>query len=120
MRPECPKSSNFPDGCRHWIGVMDGYPCGCKYDDTRMTEDGYGPFYVTTHCNRLGNANAKDEYEPSDTYEKVIENFDILDWVSRNVSPGYKWRDEVKRHSIGILKAMIEKCQIALKKWESK
>ncbi len=90
-RPDCPRKNTFPNGCRFWDADGKTHTDGsCRFDVTEM-RDGYGPFYVTTKCNRLGNANQPDNYQRTDDYAKAASaiNWDSL--AARTIGNPYEY-----------------------------
>ena len=109
-RKECPKSKAWPDGCQNWVGISKTNPAGCAEDETKMNE-GYGPFYVTTHCQRLGNASFPDRFAMVKTYAEAVDKICIWDEVAK-LYPYYREDHSKVEHAkavVGIIDASIER-----------
>src|SRR3990167_7459919 len=118
----CPYHSRWPSGCRNFIGVGKYNPKGCKFDQTRMSggnpsssdpfdRGSYGPFYVTTGCNRIGNVDFSDKYEPSNDFDELAKLIDIGSVINEKIAPRYDWPDkkELNEAMVKIYKAVIAK-----------
>lgn len=105
MRNECPKNAAILNGCKHWVGISEKTPAGCEYDET--SNNGYCTHYVTTRCNRLGNACEDDKYEMSKNYADAVENMNLR-LVVETVVKSYQcknWKETYR----GILKALSDR-----------
>ncbi len=125
MRKECPRSNKFLNGCKHWISEKtgrSGFHHGdgnCNFDLLDYKADGYGPFYRTTACNRLGNASYPDEYNPSNNYDEAIESIDLIGIIYNRIAPAYEFPNgpiSHTNHLIGLLETMVKKIQAEIER----